>query len=588
MRTRAAVLMRGAVALILGAALTWPMSGARTVEAAPSISTSAGVRLMAAAPVAGVYTTTIPSAAHEDAFSFNGTRGASRTMYLQGGRYVLLVSAMYPPFIADNNSTCVFGATLDGIEHPVPGNQGALGALTVGNVIGYHYMPTLNLPAGHYTLHVAALTDCNWAVTIGGGGSGHPFASFDSTGIFHMLAGQNEKTTIVETTNKRYTFGFAYNAWGDGFNVPTATMDTLQDGRVLRTYKLSPTSGDYGQTAFGIDLTFPPGGGAKLGVYTARYNIVVGGKTFSKSVRYRVQDLAPGTWTRQSSGTAVDLGGLSCASVNMCVSVAKGGMILATTDGKTWSRRATPLGNDTAITLSNVSCPSMQTCYAVGAQYYILGSKDGGLTWSVQSGDDTFTSFTQDFISVRCPTERRCYAVGRGGIIAATDDGGARWALQAKYGSGKDLSDVDCPTASTCIAVGQDGTILRTTNGGTTWQRQAVGTAYLFSVDCPTAGDCFATGQQGTILHSGNGGVTWTRQNNPFDGTQLWVDSVSCSSAMLCHAVGNMGNLLITTDGGTIWRDQVTPVHKQLNVVSCAGTQACYAIGNGGTIVKGA
>lgn len=554
--------MRRAAALILGAAVTVPLSGAASAIA--------------------------QRPAREDALSFHGSTGQRHTFALQGGRYVINVFAIYRGLAPSANATCAFTGALNGVEHPITGGQSVLGSLQVGTMFPYRYIPTLNLPAGHYTLDVSTLTDCAWTVSIGGGGTGHPFVSFGDGGIYHMLAGHNEKTTIVETNDKSYAFGFAYNAWGAGVAMPTASLTVLQRGRALHTYKLAPTSGDYGQTAFSTALTFRPDSGDRPGRYTARYSVALGGRTFTTAVDYTLQALAPGQWAVQPGATTTDLNGVACMSTTACVGAGKHATILVTTDGRTWIQRSTPLGDNGAIDLNGAACPTARTCYVAGDQYVILGSTDGGQTWRKQAGDASYTSYGQSFVGLGCPTARHCYAVGSGGIIAATTDGGAHWNVQARFGAGKDLADVACPTETTCYAVGLAGTIMRTTNGGTTWQRRTVGSAYLFSVDCPAVRVCYAAGQQGAILKTLDGGQTWTRQDNPLNNSRVWVDSVSCSGVLLCHAVGQGGTLLLTSDGGQSWRDQATPTDKQLNVLSCPAAGRCYAVGSGGTIVKGA
>ncbi len=550
----------------------------------PFMTSGSFERAAAAAPTVPVVRW---STGHEDALSFHGITGQRRTFGLQGGRYVLSVYAAYNGLPPTTTSACAFTAVLTGIEHPLTGGQSLLGSLQVGALFPYHYIPTLNLPQGHYILDVSALTDCTWSVSIGGGGTGHPFVGFSDVGIYHQLAGKTEKTTIVETTGKPYAFSVAYNAWGAGFAMPTASLTLLQGGHALSTVPLTNTAGAYGQTAFSTPLMFPPGQHDRPGAYTARYRVTLGGRTFTTSLPYTLQDLGPGTWALQHSGTATNLNHVACPTRHTCIAAGKGATVLATTDGRTWTRRSTPLGSSGAIDLDDATCPTAQICYAVGDQYAIVKSADGGQTWSQQSGDQSYTSYGQSFIGVECPTTRHCYAVGTGGIIAATTDGGAHWNLQAKFASGKDLADVTCPTETTCFAVGLDGTILHTSNAGATWQRRTVGAPYLFSVTCPAARICYATGQQGAILKTADGGTTWERQNNPLAGSHLWVDSVSCSSVLLCHAVGQGGTLLLTTNGGRSWRSQATPLDTQLNAVSCPDAGTCYAAGSGGVIVKG-
>jgi hypothetical protein len=160
--------------------------------------------------------------ARDDAFTFHGLSGATNSFVLQGGRYVIDAYAGFFAAAHPGATTCSFTAVLNGVEHPVPNGQSMLGSTMINGYHPYRYHPTLDLPAGHYTLVVSPITDCDWSVSIGGGGMGKPYVAFGDTGIYHMLGRSNAKTTIVETSGKSYSFGFAYNAWGDGFNAPTA------------------------------------------------------------------------------------------------------------------------------------------------------------------------------------------------------------------------------------------------------------------------------------------------------------------------------------------------------------------------------
>jgi photosystem II stability/assembly factor-like uncharacterized protein/outer membrane murein-binding lipoprotein Lpp len=526
-------------------------------------------------------------AAHEDAFTFHGSQGATHTFALQGGRYVIDAYAGFFAATHPGATTCSFTAVLNGAEHPVPNGQSTLGSTMVNGFYPYKYLPTLNLAACHYTLVVSPITDCDWSVSIGGGGTGRPFVAFADTGIYHMLGGSTAKTTIVETNGKPYSFGFAYNAWGDGFNTPTARLDLLQHGRVLYTYPLAPSVGSYGQSAFTIDLKYPHQIGEQHASYVARYTLTLGGRSVVKKVPYTVQAIAPGHWTIQPAGTAVDLANIACPTPSLCISPGLKTTVIGTTDGRSWTARHIPLQADSGLNLYGVTCPTARTCLVVGDQYFIIGTKDGGRSWTNLYGDYTYTSYGQNLIDVSCPTERRCYAVGTAGIILTTKDGGAHWTSLARFSSGKDLSDITCPTETRCYIVGMDGVIKRTTNGGLTWDRSTVKSPHLLSVDCPALRICYAAGEQGTIVATTDGGKTWMPQNNPLAGSQLWIDSVSCSTTLVCHAVGQGGTLLLTTDGGKSWRDQTSPTGEQLNVVSCPNAHTCFAVGKAGTIVKG-
>lgn len=67
-----------------------------------------------------------------------------------------------------------------------------------------------------------------------------------------------------------------------------------------------------------------------------------------------------GTWTVQTSGTTVDLKGVSCPTIYVCWASGGNGTILNTVDGgATWTTQRSG-----GFTVYDISCPTTTTCWA--------------------------------------------------------------------------------------------------------------------------------------------------------------------------------------------------------------------------------
>jgi photosystem II stability/assembly factor-like uncharacterized protein len=81
-------------------------------------------------------------------------------------------------------------------------------------------------------------------------------------------------------------------------------------------------------------------------------------------------DNGGGSWSKPSSGTTVDLNGVSCPTSSNCYAVGDSGTLLISTDGgTTWNPETSP----TSQNLEDIECFADSTsCYAVGANGTIL------------------------------------------------------------------------------------------------------------------------------------------------------------------------------------------------------------------------
>jgi photosystem II stability/assembly factor-like uncharacterized protein len=226
------------------------------------------------------------------------------------------------------------------------------------------------------------------------------------------------------------------------------------------------------------------------------------------------------TWTRQTSGTLVQLNTVFCIDVNLVWIVGMNGVILHTTNGgTTWTSQISSVSTH----IWDIFLLDSEIGFAVGGYCagcvdkpgyggYILHTTNGGAVWNIQKLDTTILGlFGVYFTNFNTGT-----VVGTGGNILHTTDGGVTWTRQ-NSGTTNDLLDVFFTDENTGTVAGGNfydnylgGIILRTINGGSTWIKQDIPTQNalrnVFFTDINTG---MVVGRNGTILHTTTGGEPW-------------------------------------------------------------------------------
>lgn len=194
--------------------------------------------------------------------------------------------------------------------------------------------------------------------------------------------------------------------------------------------------------------------------------------------------------------------GLSCPSVSVCYIIG-GKTIVKASNAKSYVRQKNP----STAALVAISCPAATHCFAIQADGLVLRTTNGK-TWRRAGGTRT-TPGTISALS--CPTVSRCYAVGgartpnaQGGSALIYSTSNAKTWMAPVVGAGGPLSAVSCSGSTTCDAVGPRGDILRTT-GGVAW---APALSYPIhrtfeGIACPPGPDCYAVAKKGVIVQIG-------------------------------------------------------------------------------------
>lgn len=269
------------------------------------------------------------------------------------------------------------------------------------------------------------------------------------------------------------------------------------------------------------------------------------------------------------------------------------------------------------VNVRGVSCPTLNLCVAVTGSGDIYTTTDplaGTAAWSQTNiNDDEYETHLE---AVSCPTSSFCVAVSGGpaqhnhpqnsGKVFSSHDpaGGAAAWKEVSLGTAFDLRGLSCASSSLCLAVGQSGLMVISTDPdgpASAWKtiEGVAGTAHLQGVGC-VPGLCLAGNTAGNILSSIEPAAqsrSWETRNA---GGSVPITGISCPSASRCLAVDDNGDVLSSSDptgGSGAWTFQsVLPyvpkphpeLEPQLNglfAVSCPSTALCAVAAADGTVL---
>lgn len=279
-------------------------------------------------------------------------------------------------------------------------------------------------------------------------------------------------------------------------------------------------------------------------------------------------------WELQSSGTTVDLHGVTASHSSIQVAWACGdqGTILHTTNGgASWAQQNSGTDRDLyGIAFQELA---LGPVIAVGEGGIILRTSNSGATWQqIESGTTQTLRSISDFSQVAC---------GDLGTVLHSTDEGLTWLTDAID------TQVDLHAAhggAIRQVVGDAGALfIKTTS--MPWQPRDSGTDLaLYGLPMFSA-NRIMVGDAGTIL-LGNGGWSFTPVTS---GTSAAIRSVQYSqnNTERVYAVGDDGVILKSTNHGATWNRQIAPTSQDLtSTFFYLDDQRGWAVGRGGTILR--
>lgn len=275
------------------------------------------------------------------------------------------------------------------------------------------------------------------------------------------------------------------------------------------------------------------------------------------------------SWFPLTSGTSVDLRGLSFVTPDLGWVVGNSGTILKTTDGgTTWA----PQTSGTARNLTSVQFASSTKGWASGDSSQVYKTTDGGTTWvQKQNGGPSLRALQAVGDTV--------WSVGYTGKVIRSIDGGNNWTALSS-GVAQTVNAVHFATAATGVAVGINGTILRSTDFGSNWTATTSGTANMLNaVHFADSVTGYAVGASGTLLKTTDAGQSWSPLTS---GTANTLSAVYFTSALRGWIAGSGPILRATTDGGATWTTRNTGATQAFTSIGFATDAIGWAVGNNG------
>jgi photosystem II stability/assembly factor-like uncharacterized protein len=312
-------------------------------------------------------------------------------------------------------------------------------------------------------------------------------------------------------------------------------------------------------------------------------------------------------WTSEFAGGGVQqLTGVAAVSAtmawivgSMATTAGSAGVVLATTDGSTWTPQTTPV----VAGLNGVSFVNSTSGWAVGYVApggvnvgAILGTVDGGAHWNFQPvpagitdvNAVSFVDASHGWATASTPT---------GDTVIVTSDGGMHWSTES-VPAGIQLRAIDFrDTMHGWVAGGTPSTtgnpaglVLATTNGGATWTAQTLppnfltlsGIAFASTTVGWAVGGRELFGQPGSeIASTTNGGNTWTSQNAPLTSDLVGIAAISTTAAWsVGYGPCQNPSIVATTDGAT-WTERLdkAPFLTSLAAVTSVDSTHAWAVG---------
>ncbi|WP_316666678.1 WD40/YVTN/BNR-like repeat-containing protein [Ralstonia psammae] len=283
------------------------------------------------------------------------------------------------------------------------------------------------------------------------------------------------------------------------------------------------------------------------------------------------------TWTSINFNGNPALNDIVARDAQTALATGNNGLLIATTDGATWSARTT----GTSLPLVSISTSDFKTILALGSahgtpqNFSVLTSTDSGLTWSTRTKAQFSPALDGEFGAYRLASyaPSSAWLLGSWAVLR-TNNGFQSYAssgiANATNGNGGPFDSADASRAW----VASGSFIQSTSNGGGTWQQRS-GPANLNPAATPAwinalpSGQLFVSAWSGAApgaeapdiwLSSQNDGQSWNTLAKLVNGNYSGVSTGTGDSVLLCCSVGSdsasVSGVVSSTDSGRTWQQR--------------------------------
>lgn len=265
------------------------------------------------------------------------------------------------------------------------------------------------------------------------------------------------------------------------------------------------------------------------------------------------------SWTKQTSGSAQQLSGVSFINATTGYVCGATATILKTTNGGgAWAKLPISAAN---AWLRDVAAIDEFNATVVGDGGRIFSSHDKGASWQPTNNSQT----NRNLLGISYSDYFHGIAVGEGGTVRRTVDGGTNWGIISSQTT-EHLAAVHHSGNALWVAVGNGCEIITSADAGATWTLRTTGpTAEFLGVDFVDSLYGWAAGRNGQVWRTIDGGSTWT---NASPTTFHNLNGVSFSSRTHGWVVGDTAYIARTTNGGTTWGTENLPITTKMNMYS--------------------
>ncbi|MDD5747461.1 MAG: DUF5719 family protein [Actinomycetota bacterium] len=282
-----------------------------------------------------------------------------------------------------------------------------------------------------------------------------------------------------------------------------------------------------------------------------------------------------GTVGPQTSGTSLELRGISMYSGPAGFAVGDGRLVISTSDGSTWNTLSVLQATNT---IYDISFPTAIEGWFCGSSGFILHYNVAFQTQTSGTTEDLYgISLCNNGSNDTGST------VGSNGVVRFTNNNGANWNASSS-GHTDDLFGVDIVSLTQGIACGENGRVIRSTNGGQNWADPAAPPSTANNLRGVEFGDstnnyAWVVGDGGKVYGGTNNGDNWAEQTSQTNNRLNAVSALHDGVNYQCWAVGEVRTIIRSTDGNTWNTISEIPSPSALFASDFVDSSNFYAVG---------